>query len=918
MQLLCAYRFSRRALLLSCSRRFTLILSIPCRSLLVLLTASAFCQSPITPSKGGSPEIYHPAANSAAVVTAGHARITVLAPQLLRLEWAEDRNFEDRASFTVLNRELPVPAFTQRWEGQGDSRTLMLDTASLHLRYRAGEQGGPYDTANLSITLDVAGKSVVWSPGMVDSGNLMGTTRTLDGVKGGEVQLENGLISRNGWVLVDDSKRPLFDSSDFSLPKPDSRLPWFVTRPAGRRVDWYFFGYGHEYGRALGDFVRISGRIPLPPRFAFGYWWSRYWAYSDQELNELVDGFRTRTLPLDVLVIDMDWHINYRGSALDPAGYRRGWTGYTWNENLFPDPKDFLTHMHDDGLKVTLNLHPAAGVQPHEQAYPEFARAMGQDPAAGKYVPLQLTDPKYIDNYFKLLHHPLERQGIDFWWLDWQQEAHTDVAGIDPTFWLNYLHFSDQAREGKRPMLFHRWGGLGNHRYQIGFSGDTQSVWESLAYQPAFTSNAANVGYAYWSHDIGGHLPGAIEPELYLRWVQFGAFSPILRTHTTRNADAERRPWAYPEPYSDILEDTLRQRYAWIPYIYTEARRTYDTGVAFMRPLYYSWPEQDEAYRAPNEYLFGDRVMVAPVTQPVDRTTGRAEESLWLPPGEWIELSTGAHLVGPMRTTRSYTLEQTPVFALAGSIVPMQPAMLHVGEKPVDPLILDVMPLADGGETSYVLYEDSSEGRDYEGSAFATTSIHAIRHGVTTTVTVDPARGSYPGAVTTRGYQLELPGDWPPAKVLVNGKPTPWRFDGNTLTTTVQTSRISTASRTVITIEREERLVAQSKLLDRWAGRMTDLRHGYTEMNNLWPVNDLVAAAQTGDRISYHPEDALKEIERLPGLILGARKDLDDFAAEQDRQPLKPSGDDAVDAQKAKMRQLRLERIHAALTAAER
>ena len=104
----------------------------------------------------------------------------------------------------------------------------------------------------------------------------------------------------------------------------------------------------------------------------------------------------------------------------------------------------------------------------------------------------------------------------------------TRVPGVNTTWWLNYVHFTDQQREGKRPLLFHRWGGLGNHRYQIGFSGDTISVWDSLAFQPWFTATAANVGYAYWSHDIGGHMPGAVDPELFTRWVQFGAFSPDL------------------------------------------------------------------------------------------------------------------------------------------------------------------------------------------------------------------------------------------------------------------------------------------------------------------------------------------------------------------------------------------------------
>ena len=135
---------------------------------------------------------------------------------------------------------------------------------------------------------------------------------------------------------------------------------------------------------------------------------------------------------------------------------------------------------------------------------------MGIDPATKKYVPFDIANKKFATNYMDLLHHPLEKQGIDFWWLDWQQKMTTSLPGVSPTWWLNYVHFTDQEREGKRPLLFHRWGGLGNHRYQIGFSGDTVSVWDSLAFQPWFTATAANVGYAYWSHDIGGFTGFAI------------------------------------------------------------------------------------------------------------------------------------------------------------------------------------------------------------------------------------------------------------------------------------------------------------------------------------------------------------------------------------------------------------------------
>ena len=474
---------------------------------------------------------------------------------------------------------------------------------------------------------------MVWHPGDADTGNLQGTTRTLDTARGSKTEepIGQGLVSRDGWVLVDDSTRPLFDSADFRfLQGEKSEWPWVMERPANEKPgaynDWYFFGYGHDYKQALGDFVRVAGRIPLPPRFAFGVWWSRYWAYTDEQFDELVRDFRENDTPLDVMVIDMDWHMSDEQlramGAVDQSGQMLGWTGYTWNKVLFPDPDAFLKKLHEDGLKATMNLHPASGIEPWEQAYPAMARAMGIDPATKKFIPFDPTDKKWATNYLNLVLHPLEKQGVDFWWLDWQQQSTTDLPGVNPTWWLNYVHFTDQQREGKRPLLFHRWGGLGNHRYEIGFSGDTISVWDSLAFQPWFTATAANVGYAYWSHDIGGHMPGAVDPELYTRWIQFGIFSPILRTHTTKNPDSERRIWAYPEPYSEVMRSAYQLREAMQPYLYTEARRTYDTGVAFFRPLYYDWPEEDAAYTSKNEYLFGDQMIVSPVTAPADKISG--------------------------------------------------------------------------------------------------------------------------------------------------------------------------------------------------------------------------------------------------------------------------------------------------------
>lgn len=836
-----------------------------------------------------------PVADPKAVVIVGKARFTVLTPELVRMEWAADGKWEDHPSFVFLNRKLPVPAFEHAESDHG--HRLTIKTSALSLVYTPGKDGR-FTPETLTIELRVDGKPVKWRPGLVDDENLQGTTRTLDGALGDKTKepIEQGLVSRSGWAVVDDSSRPLFDSSDFSFKDGEkSPWPWAMERPAGDRQDWYFFGYGHDYRKALGDYVRVAGRIPLPPRFAFGAWWSRYWAYSDQEIEEIIKGFHENDVPLDVFVIDMDWHPTFgmQWGAMDASNHQKGWTGYSWNKLLFPDPDQFLAKLHADGLKTSLNLHPASGIQPWEEHYPEMARAMGIDPASKQYVPFDITDKKFATNYMNLIHHPLEKQGIDFWWLDWQQEPTTKMAGVTPTWWLNYVHFTDQQREGHRPLLFHRWGGLGNHRFQIGFSGDTVSVWPSLAFQPWFTATAANVGYAYWSHDIGGHMPGAVEPELYTRWVQFGAFSPILRTHTTKNPESERRIWAYPEPYSEVLRSTFQLRYSLLPYIYTEARRTYDTGVAFLRPLYYDWPESDEAYASKNEYIFGDQMLVAPVVAAAERVTGLAAEKVWLPKGEWIEWPTGKHFTGPTTVDRDFSIEQIPVYVKAGAIIPMQPPMQHTGEKPVDPLILNVWPLADKSTSSYSVYEDAGNTIDYQTGSFARTPVKASQTGDTLRVEIGPVEGTYPGRLMNRGYQLRLPADWPPASVTVNGAAVHhtgatgeggWSFEGNTLTTIIPVSHSNEAAAVTIEVHRPEGLTARRAEIDGFAGAMTRLRGAYDALHRTWPVSSppdiLVDAMQSGDRLGYHPENAPQEIAHFHQVMTEAQAALEAAAPE--------------------------------------
>jgi len=718
-----------------------------------------------------------PLANPDSMVISGNARFTVLAPRLVRLEWSETGVFEDRGTYAFPTRQATVPPFTTDRKG----RILTIDTGPLSLHYTM--DSGRFSAANLSITFELNGQQRTWAPAVPSAGttdspapldpeNLRGTRRTLDNC-GGDAALEQGLLSRAGWALFDDSHSVRFDPADgWVLPAPDHEVQ-----------DWYFFGYGHDYQAALAEYTRFGGPVPLIPRYTLGAWWSRYWAYSDRDLQDLVGDFEAHDFPLDVLVIDMDWHTPH------------SWTGYTWNRELFPDPPAFLRWVHDKGLRVTLNLHPAEGIQSFEEIYPRFAEAMGVDPQSGEAIPFHITDRRFVENYFELVHHPMEDDGVDFWWMDWQQGKSSELEGLDPLPWINHLHFTDSRRRGLRPMLYSRWGGLGNHRYQTGFSGDTWVGWAALQFQPYFTATASNVAYGWWGHDIGGHMGDATEPELYARWVQYGALSPALRLHATKDPLAERRPWKYPEEVFQAAKAAFHWRYQLVPYIYTMARVAHDSGVSLCRPMYYGFPEEDAAYTARYQYFFGDQMIAAPIVQPADPETGLAAADVWVPEGTWIEYTTKETFTGPRWVRLVGDLDRVPMLMRAGAILPLAaqfgtPAPGHLasgttGAIPGDRLILSVFP---GAQGRFRLYEDDGLTEDYQQGAYEWTEVSTwMDDPGTWAVHIAAVEGRCDALPGKRGYEIRLEGSRQPDQVMLDGaEMLDWRYDGEILRTTIQ------------------------------------------------------------------------------------------------------------------------------------
>ena len=613
-----------------------------------------------------------PQANPKNIILWKDYRITVLQDRLFRIEKSDKGKFRDGATQSVWFRNMLPQEFTVKETNE----RLEIQTAYCGLLLYAKR-------ADCRVVVSGEEKEIA------NNGNLLGTYRTLDGCNGNvfcgmdgigkyTVSLENGVCSQNGVAVFDDAQ-------SLTL-KADGQ----IISERGEGSDEYVFVYGKDYRAAVRALYMITGNVPMIPRYALGNWWSRYHVYTDKEYLRVMSGFERRGVPFTVATIDMDWHYSdtkeidekysvtkngmtgkeYVGDIAE--GWNYGWTGYSWNERLFPDYKKFLQELAERNLKITLNLHPADGVRFWETQYQEMAQAVGVDSASKHYIPFRLDDEKYINAYFSVLLKPFEADGVEFWWIDWQQGEKSDKEGLDPLWALNHYHTYDAKSNHDCPIILSRYAGIGSHRYPLGFSGDTYISWETLAYLPYFTLTASNIGYTWWSHDIGGHMMGEKCDELFVRHVQLGVFSPINRLHCTSDETVTKEPFAYMNGTGLIVEEFLRFRHKMIPYLYSCAYWTHKEGIALIEPLYYR-NDTPQAYEYKNEYYFGSELLVAPITQKAEADK-YARVNVWLPQGTWTDIFTGDRYEienGGEEKTLLRTLDSIPVLAKAGAIIPL-------------------------------------------------------------------------------------------------------------------------------------------------------------------------------------------------------------------------------------------------------
>ena len=662
-----------------------------------------------------------------AIVLGSNFRISVISERIIRLEFCQAGQFNDRPTQLVKKRNIGIPDFSVRQ----DANIVEITTKYFALSYIKcqpfiGTKMDPMKNLKITLLSKERDRCKDWYVGYPEARNLKGNLSGVD-INIPE-NLQKGLYALDGFASIDDSmNKVIMEDGTLADPIPN-------------HMDLYVFMYDKDFKQVLFDYFKMTGAPALIPRFALGNWWSRNTIYDSLGVHDLIRNFERENIPLAVMVFDHDWHV--RGDD----NYKKIKSGYTFNTDLIRDPKEMIDEFHKKGVHVGVVINPTNGIYPFEQNYAQACEFLGMQ-GNNSIIEFDPLNPKLLDILFKVFLHPLESLGVDFFWND--SDGKMDLTKL----WaLNHYLYLDSGRDGnKRPLILGRGGIYAPHRYPVLYGGSSEISWKDLHALPFKFINAANIGVSWWSHDIGGNHGGIEDGELYLRYVQLGTFGPILRFHGARGRYYKKEPWVWDAKTSNIAADYLRLRHRLIPYIYTEAYNYTKSGTPLIQPFYYNymWVYDDETYK--NQYYFGSQLLVCPILEPKDPIMNRSIHRFFVPDGVWYDMVTGRKFPGNKKYVSFFKEDDYPVFAHSGSIIPFSNRSDYNNLGLPTDLEIHIFP---GVSNTYTLYEDDGETTMYKQGYFLKTSIDYNYLRDNYTVIIRSVDGKSGVAPETRNYKM--------------------------------------------------------------------------------------------------------------------------------------------------------------------
>jgi len=620
--------------------------------------------------------------------------------------------------------------------------------------------------------------------------------------------LQNGRLNqRNTTVILRQSNTqisiPYFQSSKgyavywdnySSTLFGDNSFDTHFNSEMGDCVD-YCFIVGKTGDEQIAKMRALTGQSPMLPLWAFGFFQSKDRYKSQQELVDVVKQYRELSIPLDGIVLDK----SYWGDD------NTKWNNMRFDTSAFRNPKEMVNQVHAMNARMMISIWPSFG-----NKTPQFDEFSGHRsllyfetfPRKSEVKVIDAYNPLAQKSYWKYVKNDLFNLGIDAWWTAGTEPKSYNLYNeqlLQPTYLGNLqmvcnlypLMISKGVYENqrvttndKRVVILAQSAFAGQQRYgTICSSGEITSNWETLANQIPAALNLTASGIPYWSSDIGGFTSAKTYPngvkdkafhELYIRWMQFSVFTPMMRSH---GADTPREIFQFGKPGDwsfDAQAKSIRLRYRLLPYIYSTAWQVTHQGKSFMRPLFFDFPEDPKLSNLRDEYLFGSSFLVAPVikSQYVTKVGGNTVEqfeqtksrSVYLPAGNWIDFWTGETIKGEQTIEKSTPIDIIPLYVPSGSIIPWGPDVTYASEKNWQELEIRVYPGANG---SFTLFEDEGDTYNYEKGAYSTLPF--TWNESTKTLTIGVREGTFKGMLKTRSFNVVLikPGTNPADKSAV-------------------------------------------------------------------------------------------------------------------------------------------------------
>lgn len=606
----------------------------------------------------------------------------------------------------------------------------------------------------------------------------------------GHTALQNNLYVSIPFTMVmaDGQAWGLFLDSparvEFDLAHEDSRRSWFGAEN-GDLVYYVFCGPTPQ--AVLERYTQLTGRTPLPPLWSLGNGQSRFSYETAEEIRALARAFRERNIPCDTLYLDID--------CLD--GYRV----FTWDRTRFPDPEGLLSELREMGFHVVCIVDAGVKVDENYEVYTEgrerdlYCKTPQGDDYQNAVWPGVCVFPDFTNPQARAwwgeLHRGLLDAGITGIWSDMNEPGlfiplnstmPPDV--IHPGGGKARLHTQvhnaygslmvQAAREGllslrpqQRPFVISRAGYAGVQRHALIWTGDNSSTWEHLAMSVTQLQNLGLSGVGWAGVDVGGFY-GDASGELLARWTEFGIFQPFCRNHSEKQT-RHQEPWVFGEPYTSTIRDLLTLRQRLLPYLYTLFDECHRTGAPLLRPLFWRYPEDTDAYGASDQFFCGDALLVAPITR-----SGAKYRHVYLPAGTWFHYWTGERFEGPAHILAQAPLGRPAFYVRANTAIPLWPAMNYVGQNAADQLTLILCPAQGSG--SATLYEDAGDGYAYLEGEYARRAIRCECDGKQIRVILAAQDGNY---VPARQHLLlelrEVSSE--PTTAHLGDQPITWHYD---------------------------------------------------------------------------------------------------------------------------------------------